>query len=139
MIPVAGSTGRVGGMITRRLLNDGADVRILVRAGSDYGALVDAGAQPVVGDLKSPGTLADACRGVDVVVTTATAGERGGDDTPITVDLEGNRNLIDAARDAGVRQLIYVSALTASEDSPAPLLRAKALTESYLRASGVPY
>ena len=139
MILVVGSTGLVGGMITRGLLEQDADVRILVRRGSDFGPLVDAGADPVLGDLKDPASLRAACAGIDVVVTTASAGERGGADDPQTVDLQGNRNLIDAARDAGVRQFIYVSALHASADSPLPLPRAKALTEAYLRASGVPY
>jgi NADH dehydrogenase len=55
------------------------------------------------------------------------------------VDHVGNRNLIDAARDAGIRQFIFVSALTANEASPVPISRAKALTEKYLRESGVPY
>jgi NADH dehydrogenase len=139
MMLVAGSTGLVGGMIARRLLERGEEVRILVRAASDWGALVAAGAHPVIGDLKSPASLVDACRDADVVVTTASAGQRGGADNPMTVDLEGNRHLIDAARDAGVRQFIFVSALAATEDSPIPLPRAKALTESYLRSSGVPY
>jgi uncharacterized protein YbjT (DUF2867 family) len=44
MILVVGATGQLGGLITRRLLADGRDVRILVRPGSAYAALVEAGA-----------------------------------------------------------------------------------------------
>lgn len=138
MILVAGSTGFVGGMITRQLLELRQEVRILVRPASDYRPLVEAGAQPVLGDLKQPETLEAACREVDAVITTASSGQRGGADNAQTVDLEGNRNLIDAARAAGVRQLVFVSLLSASEDSPIPLPRAKARTEAYLRDSGVP-
>ena len=139
MILVVGATGLVGGMTTRGLLKQGNDLRILVRPGSPYQPLVDAGAQPVLGDLKDPPSLAAACAGVKTVITTASAGQRGGDDTPQTVDLEGNQHLIDAARAVGVRQFIFVSAFSADEDSPVPLARAKAQTEAYLRRSGLPY
>ena len=139
MILVVGSTGRVGGMITRTLLGQDRQLRILVRSGSDHHAFVAAGAEAAFGDLKDPASLAVACRGVDTVITTASAGERGGDDTPASVDLEGNRNLIDAARTAGVRQFIFVSALLARADHPVPVPRAKALTEAALRASGLTY
>ncbi|HXF62290.1 MAG TPA: SDR family oxidoreductase, partial [Caldilineaceae bacterium] len=139
MILVVGATGLVGDMIARSLLEQGQDVRILVRPGSNYRSLVDAGAKPVEGDLKEPASLVTACSGVETLITTATAGSRGGADTPQTVDLEGNRRLIDAARQAGVQQFIFISTIGADEASPVPLLRAKAQTEVYLRASGVPY
>jgi len=139
MILVVGSTGRVGGMITRTLLGQDRQLRILVRSGSDHHAFVAAGAEAAFGDLKDPASLAVACRGVDTVITTASAGERGGDDTPASVDLEGNRNLIDAARTAGVRQFIFVSALLARADHPVPVPRAKALTEAALQGSGLTY
>jgi uncharacterized protein YbjT (DUF2867 family) len=139
MILVVGSTGRVGGMITRTLLGQDRQLRILVRPGSDHHALVAAGAESALGDLKDPASLAVACRGVDTVITTASAGERGGDDTPQTVDLEGNANLIEAARAAGVNQFIFVSALIARPDLPVPVPRAKALTEAALRESGLTY
>lgn len=139
MILVVGATGVVGGMIARRLLEQEWDVRILVRPGSNYQPLVKAGAQPVAGDLKDPASLASVCAGVEAVITTATAGSRGGPDTPQTVDLEGNRHLIDAAREAQVRQFIFVSTIAADEDSPVPLLQAKAKTEAYLRDSRLPH
>ena len=139
MILVVGATGLVGGMIARTLLNQRRPLRVLVREGRDYQALVDAGAEAALGDLKSPETLPAACRGADVVITTASAGQRGGPDTPDTVDLAGNQNLVDAARAAGVKQFIYVSALTATLDHPVPLPRAKARTEVIVRESGMPY
>lgn len=139
MILVVGATGRVGGAIVRSLLRQEQRVRILARSGPGYPPLADAGAQPAEGDLKDPASLARACRGAEAVITTASAGERGGADSPQTVDLEGNRNLIDAAREAGVRRFVFVSALFASEQSPSALLRAKAATEAYLKGSGLSY
>jgi uncharacterized protein YbjT (DUF2867 family) len=139
MILVVGATGLVGGMIARSVLEQGRDVRILVRPGSNYQPLVDMGAKPIEGDLKDLASLIPACSGVEALITTATAGSRGGADTPQAVDLEGNRHLIDAARQAGVRQFIFISTIAAHEASPVPVLRAKAQTEAYLRASGLPH
>jgi uncharacterized protein YbjT (DUF2867 family) len=139
MVLVIGATGQLGGLITRRLLERNADVRILVRPHSAYQPLVDAGAQPVVGDLKDRASLDVAMRGADVLITTANAIGRGGADTLESVDLSGNRDLIDAAQAAGVQQFIFTSALGATPDSPVPFLQAKGQTEAHLRASGIPF
>lgn len=56
-----------------------------------------------------------------------------------SVDLEGNRNLIDAAKPAGVKQFVFISILGADLDSAMPLFQAKARTEEYLRSSGISY
>ncbi|MDQ3972889.1 MAG: SDR family oxidoreductase [Actinomycetota bacterium] len=136
MILVVGATGQLGGLIAQTLLVQAKPVRTLVR-GSTFGALVTAGAEPVIGDLKDPASLMSACRGVDAVVTTANATARGGEDTVESVDLVGNRNLVDAAAAQGVRRFVFVSSLGASPDHPMPLLRAKGQTEQRLRDSGM--
>ena len=139
LILVVGSTGDLGGLIARRLLSKGERVRVLVRSQSSFQHLTEAGAQAVFGDLKDRSSLDPACKGVDVLITTATSAKRGGADTVDAVDLKGNRNLIDAAKFAGVKQFIFVSANIAFPDSPIPLMAAKAATEGYLRGSGIPY
>jgi len=139
MILVAGATGQLGGIITRRLLAQGQPVRILVRPQSSFQPLVEAGGQPVLGDLKDRASLDPACEGIETLITTANSAQRGGEDNVQTVDLEGNRNLIDAAKAAGVKQFIFTSALGADVDSPVPFIQAKAKTEAYLRDSGMMY
>jgi NADH dehydrogenase len=139
MLLIVGATGDLGGEIARRLLAGGKQVRALVRSEDRGAALRTAGAELAVGDLKTPASLAEACRGVDTVITTANSARRGGDDNPQTVDGDGNRHLIDAAKAAGVRQFIFVSALGANPGSPVPFLAAKGRTEEYLRGSGVPF
>jgi uncharacterized protein YbjT (DUF2867 family) len=139
MILVVGATGNLGGAVTRMLLAQGQPVRILARSQSNYQPLADAGAQVVLGDLKERGSLDAACQGADTVITTANSVARGGEDNPQTVDLEGNRHLIDAAKAAGVKQFIFVSVLTADPKSPIPFLQAKGKTEDTLRTSGIPY
>src|SRR5947207_5030814 len=139
MILVVGATGNLGGVVTRMLLAQGQPVRILARSRSNYQPLADAGAQVVLGDLKQRGSLDPACEGVETVITTANSAARGGEDNPQTVDLEGNRHLIDAALAAGVNQFIFVSVLTADPNSPVPFIQAKGKTEDTLRESGLPY
>lgn len=139
MILVVGASGFLGSMITQQLLQQGKDVRVLQRSNPAYEDLLEAGAQGVIGDLKDRPSLNRACDGVDIVITTANASQRGGDDTFESVDKYGTMNLIDAAKMAGVKQFIYISAFGSSPQSPVPLLRAKGECEAYLQNSGLTY
>lgn len=139
MILVVGATGTLGGAITRMLLAGGKPVRVLARPNSRYQPLAEAGAQVIMGDLKNRASLEPACEGIDTVITTANSALRGGEDNIQTVDLQGNRSLIDAAKAAGVRNFIYVSANGADANNPEPMLNAKGKTEQYLIRSAMHY
>jgi uncharacterized protein YbjT (DUF2867 family) len=151
LILVAGATGIVGGMITRGALEQGKDVRILVRHNSPSEQLakegratstedlVEAGAEPVYGDLRDRASLDAALEGIETVITTANSVGRGGEDNPQSVDLEGNRSLIEAAREAGVEHFVFVSSLGADPDHPVPFMRGKGQSEASLRESGMDY
>lgn len=140
MILAVGAMGVVGRAIVARLLARGETVRALVRPDSRAADLEAAGADLVVGDLRDAGSLDRACRGVDVVVTTANAASpRLPGDSPETVDAAGNVALFDAAKAAGVRQVVYVSAYIADAGSSVPFLRAKGRAELHLEGSGVPW
>ncbi len=144
MILVVGATGLLGGMITQQLLQKGNDVRILVRhnspaaelakkgLGTPAQTLIDAGAQPVYGDLKDRASLDEACTGIETVITTANSILRGGEDSIESVDFQGTQNLIDAAQEAGVHRFIYTSVAGADINSPNPLSQAKAACEAHL-------
>jgi uncharacterized protein YbjT (DUF2867 family) len=151
MILVVGATGVVGGIVTRRLLEKDKEVRILVRRDSPSSqlvqqglatsaeSLIESGAQPVHGDLRDRASLDAAVEGVDTVISTANSAGRGGADSPQSVDLEGNRNLIEAAREAGIGHFVFVSLIGADPDHPSPFVRAKARSEAALRESGMEY
>lgn len=151
MVLIVGATGILSGLITRLALNKGERVRILVRENSPAEvmalermatspkSLVEYGAQPVYGDLKDQSSLTQACDGIETIITTANSALRGGDDTVDSVDRLGNRNLIEAAIDAGVNQFIFTSFLGADLNNPVPLFRAKAETEALLAKSGMAY
>lgn len=143
MILVVGASGLLGGMITRGLLAQGKPVHILTRSNPAYQPLIDAGAQPVAGDLKDRASLDAACQGADIVITTANSIQRvgvgDGLDTIESVDLHGTRNLIEAAKAAGVKQFIYTSALAADANSPHPFISAKGQNEQALMQGGMHY
>lgn len=144
MILTCGATGDLGGRVVRRLVEDGQPVRALVRPTSDARELERLGVEVVRGDLRDPASLGPALAGVDTVVTTANALSRimGGDKdlTLADVDVDGNRNLVRAAEDAGVRRFVFVSAagLDQGMGAHAPLAAAKLATEVLLRHSPMP-
>ncbi len=143
MILVAGATGLVGGEAARLLRAKGLEVRGMVRATSDAGkvaGLEKAGVSIVRGDLRQPESLAAACRGVEAVVTTVSAmpfsWQPG--NTIQDVDRKGQMALIDAARNAGVRRVIFV-AFPHDTAVSFPLGDAKIAAEKHLESSGLEF
>jgi NADH dehydrogenase len=139
MILIAGASGRLGGLVARQLLADNKPVRAMSRTPSSLAELQKLGAEIVVGDQRNPQSLATACQGVDTVFTATHAFTGKGDNGPHAVDDLGNRNLIDAARAAGVDHYMFTSVMGARSDSPVDMFRYKYTTEQYLRASGLSY
>jgi uncharacterized protein YbjT (DUF2867 family) len=110
---VVGATGALGGRVVGELASRGRSVRALVREGSDASPLSEQGVEVVRGDLVDPASLEPALDGVDALVTTA-AGyvRRRKGDSLAAVDDRGNRNLVDAARNAGLGRFVFTSILT---------------------------
>jgi uncharacterized protein YbjT (DUF2867 family) len=106
---VAGATGRVGSAAVRHFLEAGYEVRALVRSKVEH--LRSLAAEPVVGDVTKPETLAPAVEGCSGVYSVLAAGPGRGD--PETVEYGGNVNLLRATLRAGVSRFVYSSALYA--------------------------
>ncbi|TQM31848.1 NAD-dependent epimerase/dehydratase family protein [Nocardia bhagyanarayanae] len=108
---VTGATGFLGSHIVDAATGAGDEVRALVRAGSDLGYLSGVpGLDTAVGDLGDLDSLRAACRDVDVVYHSAgLVSEVGAREQFWRANVEGTRNLIAAARDAGVSRFVYVS------------------------------
>lgn len=142
MILVAGATGLLGREICRRLSEQGEPVRGLVRASSDAAVLAELeslGVDLVWGDLRDRRSLDVACRGAATVISTATTtrSRQPGDSIEIT-DQHGQLQLVDAARDGGVRRFIYVS-FSAHINGKDALTTAKRAVERQIRESGMTY
>src|SRR5204863_47523 len=137
MILIVGASGRLGSVVAEHLLAKGKPVRAMTRTPLNLAQLEQQGAEVVVGDLRNPASLLSACQGVEQVLMAAHALVGKGDNNPQTVDDAGNRQLIDAAKAAGVKHFIFVSVQGASPDSPLEFFRIKYRTEEYLRVSGL--
>src|SRR6266571_2182421 len=139
MILIVGASGRLGSVVAEHLLAQGKPVRAMTRTPLNLARLKQQGAEVVSGDLRNPATLLSACQGVEQVLAAAHALVGKGDNNPQTVDDAGNRQLIDAAKAAGVKHFIFVSVLGARPDSPLEFFRIKYRTEEYLRTSGLSF
>jgi uncharacterized protein YbjT (DUF2867 family) len=135
---VVGATGQLGGVIARRLARSGTRVRALARNQDALAALApDAEIAPV--DLRDLPRLTEACRGIEQIVATANNNMGKGPNSPARIDLSAYQNLCAAARNTGVRRLMYVSVRGVVQDSPVDIFRIKWYIEDAIRRSGVPY
>ena len=136
MILVAGGTGHLGAALIPRLLARGMDVRILTRDAARARRRLGSSPEFVEGDVRNPGSLDTAMRGVDAVVSAITGFGPGGDGTR-AVDCEGNANLIRSAEAAGVHRFVLLSLHGAAPDHPMKLARMKYRAEQLVRASSL--
>jgi nucleoside-diphosphate-sugar epimerase len=106
---VTGGGGFLGSAITRMLLERGDQVRVLGR--NRYSEVEALGAEGVQCDLTAPGPeLAEALQGVDIVFhTAALAGMWGEHATYHRINVLGTRNILEAAREAGVKRFVHTS------------------------------
>jgi dihydroflavonol-4-reductase len=118
---VTGAAGFLGSHVTRQLVARGDDVRVLMRVSSTNRAIADLSLEYVTGDLRDPASLDRAMKGVKRVFHVAADyrlwAKRSQDIYDSNVG--GTKNLLDAARRAGVEQLIYTSTVaTIAVDRP---------------------
>ncbi len=137
MILVAGGTGRLGTLLVNRLVNRNLPVRVLTRQPARAEHLAGDLVTIVSGDVRNPQTLAPATDGVDVVVSAVHGFTDPHRNALAAVDRDGNANLINATRSAGA-DLVMISTVGASADSPIELFRMKHAAEQEAVASGVP-
>ncbi len=141
MILVVGATGHLGSVICERLAKRGRPIRALVRATSDPASLDRLralGAELVEGDLQDRNSLDAACAGVEAVISSASSISSRVGSYIATVDLQGQRNLIEAAKGAGVGRFVFVS-FSSNLTTDSPLNRAKRTIETDVRDSGLSY
>ena len=110
---VTGASGLLGSHIVEQLRKRDLPVRVLVRAGSDRSWLETQGVEFVEGDITEPASLKRACAGVDVVYhSAAKVGDWGPWDEFQRVTIDGTRNMLTAAVDAGVRRFVHISSIS---------------------------
>lgn len=112
---VTGATGFVGSNVAAALAARGDQVRVLRRATSRLNALEGVCVEYVVGDILDPDSLATAVRGCEVVFHVAATAQywRSGKETIYRVNVEGTRNVMQAALAAGVERIVHTSSVAA--------------------------
>tara|TARA_B110000003_G_scaffold53140_1_gene52845 strand:+ start:238 stop:1185 length:948 start_codon:yes stop_codon:yes gene_type:complete len=137
-ILVIGGTGTLGRQIVRQALDEGYQVKCLVRDFRRSAFLKDWGAELIYGDLSIPSTLPKALTGVKVIIDSATIRSTSSY-TSETIDWRGKLALLEAAKLMGIRKFVYFSVLNASKNPSIPLIDLKLRIENELEKSGLNY
>jgi uncharacterized protein YbjT (DUF2867 family) len=134
-ILITGGTGFVGPHVVRAVAGAGHDLKLLVR---DSTRSRDLPGQPVVGEMTNTVSLQHAVEGVDAVVHLV-AIRQGRDEQFKRVMEQGTRDLVAAAKGAGVKRFILMSALGTSEEAKdlVPYYHGKWEMEQALKGSGI--
>ncbi|HXY53865.1 MAG TPA: complex I NDUFA9 subunit family protein [Nitrospirota bacterium] len=139
MILVTGGTGFVGGHLIRRLRRDALPVRALARHPDRAQALIDLGVEVVPGDIENKTALEKAVEGVERVVHLVGIIQEVPGVSFRTVHVEGTRNMVEAARKAGVLHFFHQSALGTRPGAKSEYHRTKWEAEELVRKSGIPF
>lgn len=137
-VVLAGAFGRLGSDILRALVRDGHDVLAVDMVLRELDGIEGSYEKKQV-DVTKPEQLAGLCEGADAVITTVGLTRTSAEVTNYDIDYQGNLNLLNEAKRAGVKKFAYVSVLKADRAPKVPMLHAKYLLEEALKASGIDY
>jgi uncharacterized protein YbjT (DUF2867 family) len=140
LILVTGGSGFVGGHVVHELRGRELPVRCLVRDPTKAAKLAAWGCDLIQGDMTDPAGLRRAVDGVDTVVHLV-AIRQGRREQFQQIMVDGTRDLLAAAKDAGVGRFVLMSALGTSEETKGlvPYYGAKWQMEELVRAAGIPH
>lgn len=129
-ILIAGATGTIGSFLVDQLIAQGKQLQVLTRSSEKAREFKARGIKAFIGDFADPEALFPALAGVEKLFLLSGA-------HPQQVQLQGN--MIRAARRAGIRHLVKLSASCAGPDLPTPIKRWHYETEQQIINSGIPY
>ncbi|TAK27184.1 MAG: NAD-dependent epimerase/dehydratase family protein [Chloroflexota bacterium] len=139
MILLTGATGFVGGHLLEELRKRPEVVRCLVHRSRSPELLRGENVEAVQGSVLDRSSLNGPMRGVDTVIHLVAVIREKGPATFQSVNHLGTRNVVQAAREAGVVRFIHMSANGARNDPHFPYLLSKWQGEEEVRGSGLPY
>jgi nucleoside-diphosphate-sugar epimerase len=140
MLLITGGTGFIGSRFAQKLIQSDHAVRILLRPQKSSPRLPrNVSLEIAVSSLQDQRSLRAALKNVKTIFHFATAEHH----LPVadyeSVDIQGTKNLMEAAKDAGVEQVLFLSRVGAEQKSFYPVLKSKALAEEIIRSSDIPY
>lgn len=135
-VVVAGATGYLGSKIVKALIEQGADVTAMVRAGSNRSKLQEMGVNNfVISDMMNPALLKEAlttAHGFDAIVASASGYTKHTKGDNADTDTIGYKNLVDATKAAGIPRFVLISILVSDKAATVPHFHPKYLIEQYL-------
>ncbi|WP_029231360.1 SDR family oxidoreductase [Butyrivibrio sp. VCB2006] len=137
-VVLAGAFGNLGADIFRSLVKEGHEVVALDMMTRDLGIDDKAYTFHKV-DVTKPETLKGTCDGADVVITTVGLTKGSATVSNYDIDYQGNLNILNEAKAAGVKRFTYISVIKADKAPKVPMLHAKYLFEEELKKSGLTY
>ena len=114
-ILVTGASGHIGNVLIRRLISQGKHIRALILPGEDTSALQGLDIQKIKGDVLDKSSLSASFEGVKQVFHLAGIISIMPGKNPLVqrVNIEGTANVLNAAKQAGVKRLVYTSSIHA--------------------------
>ncbi|HEY0831744.1 MAG TPA: NAD(P)H-binding protein [Candidatus Dormibacteraeota bacterium] len=131
-----GSTGFVGRGVAHKILDGGHQLRVLVRDPMRAAAFKVRGAQVVVGDALNGRDVTQAAQGVEHIISLV-AVRRNRPQSYLAVNIDGPRILGEAAKAAGVRSVVFISAIGAKLDPHFKYFTSRWMGEQELAKTGV--
>jgi uncharacterized protein YbjT (DUF2867 family) len=140
MIFVTGGSGFVGGHVVHELRGRDLAVRCLVREPRKAAKLAGWGCELSEGDMTDPAALRRGAEGADTVIHLVSI-RQGREEQFRRIMVDGTRDLLAAAKEAGVRRFLHMSALGTSEETKdlVPYYGAKWEMEELVGAAGIPH
>ena len=136
-VVLAGAYGNLGADIFKSLLRAGHEVVAADMIQRDLGVEGNYTYKKI--NVQEPATLAGLCDGADAVITTVGLTKTSAEVTNYQIDYQGNLNILEEAKKAGVKHFTYISVLKADKAPKVPMLHAKYLFEEELKKSGIAY
>jgi NADH dehydrogenase len=140
MILITGGAGYLGSHITRKLVEAGEPVRVLVRdmeQAKREARLSGVSLEWAEGDVTRPETLIEPMRGTGAIIHTVAVAIERGQATYERINTQGTLNIVHAAQAAGVRRFINISQLGADPGLPYRFLASKGRAQQIVAESGL--
>jgi len=131
-IAITGATGFVGAHLTSRLESEGHELLLIARRSKND-------ARFRISDLSDTEQLQELFTGCEAVAHCAGINRELGEQTFARVHVEGTRNVVEAAKAAGVEKIVLMSFLRARPDCGSPYHESKWEAEEIVRNSGLDY
>lgn len=138
-VVLAGAYGKLGSEILKSLLKAGHNVVAADMIEGNLQGVDKAAFEFKKLDVTDKSALKGICDGADAVITTVGLTKTSAELTNYDIDYNGNLNLLNEAKAAGVKNFVYISVIKADKAPDVPMLHAKYLFEEELKKSGITY